>query len=151
MYLDIRIARFKSTLERFNPEHYLNIYAIDSMDGYQFEAFLVELYTRLGYDVEPTRKGADQGADLFVERFGRRIVIQAKNYKDNVGNSAVQQAHAAKTFYECDEAMVVTNSYFTPSARELAVNAQIRLVDRDELTEYIDQYNQFTIELANQS
>lgn len=85
-------------------------------------------------------------ADLFVTRFGKDMVIQAKNYSGSVGNSAVQQVISAKTFYGCDEAMVVTNSYFTRSAKELAESALVRLIDRDELQKYLDDYNQKIIE-----
>jgi len=146
IYLDIQIQRFKATLENFNPQDYLNIYMVDSMNGYEFEDFLVKLFSYLGYEVEETARSQDQGADLFVKRFDKRVVIQAKNYTDNVGNSAVQQSLAAKAFYGCDEAMVVTNSYFTPSARELAMATNVRLVDRDELARYLDEYNQLVIE-----
>ncbi len=146
LFLDIQITRFQAILERFNPQDYINIYRVDAMDGYEFEKFLSHLFSILGYDVEETRKSKDQGADLFVKRFGTKIVIQAKNYTDNVGNSAIQQAIAAKAFYDCDEAMVVTNSYFTSSAKELAENTDVKLVDRDELINYIDEYNQSIIE-----
>jgi hypothetical protein len=146
IYLDIRITRFQALLEGFSPEDYLNIYMVDSLSGYDFEIFLTKLFSCLGYEVEETRKSKDQGADLFVRRFNKTTVIQAKNYIDNVGNSAVQQALAAKAFYDCDEAMVVTNSYFTPSAKELAMATNVRLVDRDELIGYIDEYNQAIIE-----
>ncbi|HHS9982323.1 TPA: restriction endonuclease, partial [Klebsiella quasipneumoniae subsp. similipneumoniae] len=116
------------------------------MDGYQFENFLVEIFQTLGYDVKETKKTQDQGADLFVTRFGKNMVIQAKNYSGSVGNSAVQQAISAKAFYGCDEAMVVTNSYYTKSAMELADSARVRLIDRNELQKYLDDYNQKIIE-----
>ncbi|HCJ8992504.1 TPA: restriction endonuclease, partial [Escherichia coli] len=98
------------------------------------------------YDVKETKRTQDQGADLFVTRFGKDMVIQAKNYSGSVGNSAVQQVISAKTFYGCDEAMVVTNSYFTRSSKELAESALVRLIDRDELQKYLDDYNQKIIE-----
>ena len=60
---------------------------------------------------------------------------------DNVGNSAVLQVLAAKTFYSCDQAMVITNSHFTPSAKELANPAGVLSVDRRELQSYPDEYN----------
>lgn len=79
-------------------------------------------------------------------KFGKRLVIQAKNYFDSVGNSAVQQVLAAKAFYACDEAMVITNSRFTASAVELAESAGVRLVDRDKLQGYLDDYNRVLME-----
>ncbi len=67
---------------------------------------------------------------------------------DNVGNSAVQQVIAAKAFYRCDEAMVVTNSFFTPSAKALAESADVKLVDRVNLQAYVDDYNQLIVQAA---
>src|SRR5207245_10615982 len=131
LYLAIRVACSNIALETFAPAPFITVYDLDAMNGYQFEDFLGSLFTTLGYDIETTKRSADQGADLFAQRFGRKIVIQAKNYTDSVGNAAVQQALAAKAFFTCDDAMVLTNSYFTPSAKELAEAAGVRLVDRD--------------------
>ena len=148
IYFDVLVDRFKSTLESFDPTSFVTIYTVDAMDGYQFEDFLAMMYTSLGYEVEVTKKGADQGADLFAERFGQKLVIQAKNYTDSVGNSAVQQVLAAKAFYGCDDAMVVTNSHFTPSAKQLAEQTRVRLVDRTELKNTLDDYNRQLMEAA---
>ena len=142
IYFDILVERLATRLEYFNPSKFVTMYLIDAMDGYQFENFLVEIFQTLGYDVRETKKTQDQGADLFVTRFGKNMVIQAKNYSGSVGNSAVQQAISAKAFYGCDEAMVVTNSYYTKSAMELAESARVRLIDRNELQKYLDDYNQ---------
>ena len=140
-YFKIRSKRFQLKLEDLNTELFITIHAIDDMDGYEFEDFLVELFKKRGYEVQATRKGKDQGADLFVESFGKKMVIQAKNYQGTVGNKAVQEAHAAKDFYSCDSGMVITNSTFTASAKELALGTGIELVDRDRLQRYLDDYN----------
>ncbi len=146
IYFDILVDRLATRLEHFNPNKFVTMYLVDAMDGFEFEAFLVEIFQTIGYDVKETKKTQDQGADLFVTRFGKNMVIQAKNYSGSVGNSAVQQAISAKAFYGCDEAMVVTNSYFTRSAKELADSAMVRLIDRQELQSYLDDYNQKIIE-----
>lgn len=146
IYFDIVVDRFKATLENFDPARFVNMYAIDVMSGHEFEEFLQQLYTALGFDVQLGKRTGDQGADLYAEKFGRRIVIQAKNYSDSVGNAAVQQVLAAKTFYGCDEAMVVTNSYFTASAKQLAESAAVKLVDRTALQRLVDDYNQMIVQ-----
>ena len=151
IYLDILVTRFRHLLEKFDVSRFLTIYAIDAMDGFAFEDFLVKLFATLGYSVNTTTRTADQGADLFAEQFGRKIVIQAKNYSGNVGNSAVQQVLGAKQFYSCDDAMVVTNSYFTRSAKDLAESGKVRLVDRVELQKYLDDYNRLILEAAQEN
>lgn len=145
-HFDILVQRLETRLENFDPNRFVTMYHVDAMNGYDFEHFLCEVFQTLGYDVEGTKLSGDQGADLFVSRFGKKIVIQAKNYSGSVGNSAVQEAISAKSFYACDEAMVVTNSYFTKSAIELASAAAVRLVGRPELQTYLDDYNQRLIE-----
>jgi hypothetical protein len=146
LYFDILVARLAVKLEHFDPSRFVTMYHVDAMTGYDFEKFLAEIFQTAGYDVEGTKLSGDQGADLFVSRFGKKIVIQAKNYSGSVGNAAVQEAISAKRFYACDEAMVVTNSYFTKSAHDLAEATAVRLVGRRELQVYLDDYNQRIIE-----
>lgn len=148
IYFEILVSRFKITLEHFDVSRFVTMYAVDMMDGHRFEEFLQEMFVAIGFDVQLGKRTADQGADLFVEKFGRKIVIQAKNYSDSVGNAAVQQVLAAKAFYGCDDAMVVTNSYFTASAKALAESAEVKLVDRTALQGYLDDYNQMIVQAA---
>ncbi len=146
LHFDILVERLATKLEHFDPNRFVTMYHVDAMGGYDFEKFLVEVFQTAGYDVEETKLSGDQGADLFVSRFGKKIVIQAKNYSGTVGNTAVQEAIAAKSFYGCDEAMVVTNSTFTRSAIELADAASVRLIGRRDLQGYLDDHNQRIIE-----
>lgn len=150
IHFDILVERLATKLEHFDPNRFVTMYHVDAMNGYEFEKFLAEVFQTAGYDVEGTKLSGDQGADLFVSRFGKKIVIQAKNYSGSVGNAAVQEAISAKSFYGCDEAMVVTNSYFTRSATELASAASVRLIGRRELQGYLDDHNQRIIEQFRQ-
>lgn len=106
---------------------------IDAMGGVVFERRLAHLFSSLGYRVEQTRALGDFGADLILERDGVRTVVQAKRWKKNVGIKAVQEAVASKPMYRCDRAMVVTNRYFTPSAKRLAKANHVTLWNRDDL------------------
>lgn len=143
---DILVERLATKLEFFDPNQFVTMYHVDAMNGYEFEKFLAQIFQTAGYDVEATKLSGDQGADLFVSKFGKKMVIQAKNYSGTVGNSAVQEAISAKSFYGCDDAMVVTNSYFTRSATELANAASVRLIGRRELQTYLDDHNERIIE-----
>lgn len=107
---------------------------IDQMTGLEFEYFLGKLYKTLNYSVLVTKASQDQGADLIVEKNGIKEVIQAKHYESaKVGNKAVQEAIAAKTYYRCDIASVITNNYFTKQACQLAESSSIKLINRDNL------------------
>jgi HJR/Mrr/RecB family endonuclease len=101
--------------------------AIDAMGGHEFERFLTRLFRRLGYSVEHVgRGGGDFGADLVIEKGRKRIAVQAKNYdRGRVGNDAVQQAIAGATYYDCPQAMVVTNASYTHAARKQATKSTL--------------------------
>ena len=75
----------------------------------------------------------DYGADLVMKKHGKVTVVQAKRYKNTVGNSAVQEIVAAKAYYKADKCMVVTNSYFSKNAKNLAKSNHVELWDRDSL------------------
>lgn len=101
--------------------------------GYEFEEFLKNTFEKLGNVVELTKKSNDQGGDLILTKNGTRTVVQAKFYTNPVGNKAVQEVVAAKSFYKANKGMIVTNSTYTKSAISLAEVNDISLVDGDEL------------------
>jgi len=112
---------------------------IDKMDGKTFEKYLEVMFERLGFKVERTRYIGDYGADLVTQRDGIKTVIQAKRHKDKVGVKAIQEAVAAKGYYGCEKAMVVTNSYYTNQAKELASKNQVELWDRKDVVKHLLQ------------
>lgn len=109
------------------------ILEIDKMDGKTFEKYLEVLFKKLGYRVERTRYIGDYGADLVTVKNGIKTIIQAKRHKGKVGINAIQEAVAAKGYYECSAAMVVTNSIYTKQAQELARANGVKLWDRNRL------------------
>jgi restriction system protein len=93
-----------------------DIDTIDRMDGITFEQRLKVLFTDLGYRVQLTRTVGDYGADLILSKDGIRTAVQAKHWNYAVGVKAVQEVVAAKAFYRCTAAIVVTTNYFTQQA-----------------------------------
>lgn len=111
---------------------------IDIMSGEEFEQYLMYNFQKMGYRVKTTPVTGDYGADLILSKNGTKICVQAKRYKNNVGNSAVQEIVAALAYYKCDYGMVVTNSYFTSAAKTLAKVNNIELWDRNKI---INEFN----------
>jgi restriction system protein len=126
----IKLIPFILEQRRFSRS---DIDEIDKMDGLTFEKYLNNLFLRLGYDVERTRYVGDYGADLVLIRGENRIVVQAKRYKSKVGIKAIQEVVASKAKYNCNKAMVVTNSYYTKQAVELAKANAVELWDKVKL------------------
>jgi restriction system protein len=134
---DVEIQLFESRLN--NETGRKTVEQIDRLNGYEFEGFLRELFSKMGYSVHHTPLSGDQGADLVIEKYGEKIVVQAKCYSGTIGNFAVQEIVAACLFYGAHRGMVVTNSYFTPAAIELASANNVELIDRKRLAELIER------------
>jgi hypothetical protein len=100
-----------------------------TLSGLDFEKHVGELYKRLGYDVELTRAGGDQGIDVIATSPQQRIGIQCKQWRDVVGNGGVQEAIAGRAYYNCSHAAVICTSTFTQPARDLAERANVQLID----------------------
>ncbi|MBX2997965.1 MAG: restriction endonuclease [Caldilineaceae bacterium] len=111
---------------------------VDFMDGLDFEQYVCRLMEHQGYrKVHNVRGSRDFGVDILATRGSVRYAVQVKRYKGNVSRRAISDAVAGKYHFNCDAAMVVTNSYFTASAKELARSTGCELVDRDQLAEWI--------------
>ena len=108
--------------------------AMGHMRGVEFEQYLIHALKECGVnDAGGTPASGDQGADILFSHKGVRVAVQAKRYSGSVGNKAVQEVHAAKGYYKCSRAWVVTNSTFTASAKSLARQLDVRLVDGTDL------------------
>ena len=129
LYLLYRYLKRKKA--SFQPNYDLS--DVDKMGGLEFEHFLVPLFEKIGYRTEVTKGSGDYGADLILRKKQKKYVVQAKRYSNSIGVSAVQEIVAAMGYYKANGAMVITNSYFTPAAENLAKANKVRLIDRDEL------------------
>ena len=112
---------------------------IDSMSGYQFEIYLLDYFQSKGYRVQLSASG-EHGVDLIVEKEDRKIAVQFKRYeaRKKVGNQAIQEVMTGKSFYDCSEAWVITRSFYTPHAIQLANELEVRLIDRVSLLKLLD-------------
>lgn len=99
----------------------------------EFEHWCREQLALRGWAARTTTGSGDQGADVLAERDGTRLVIQCKLQSAPVGNKAVQEVIAARQFYRCDLAAVVTNQGFTRSAADLARSAGVALLHSSDL------------------
>lgn len=117
----------------------ISLATIDLMSGEQFEIFITNLFNNLGYKAEKTKASGDQGIDVIATKGKVKIAIQTKCYSKPVGNHAIMEAVAGGKYYNADKVMVVTNSTFTRSARELAQANNVILWDRSILKEKMEE------------
>ena len=130
----IKLDRFERSLP---SEKSVKTSNIDRMTGLEFEEFLAQLFRTGGYLVTKTKPGHDYGADLILERFGERTVVQAKRRKQSIGVKAVQEVATAKKYYSAHKVLVVISSTFTKNAKELAKSNNVELWNRTRLMQEI--------------
>jgi HJR/Mrr/RecB family endonuclease len=121
-----------------------SIFDADKLDGHDFEKFVADLLRSNEFtEVSATRGSGDQGGDILATRGDEKLVIQAKRYSidKKVTNSAVQEVIGAIAWYNAKKGVVVTNSLFTKSAKELAEKNNIELWDRKKVSEFIQIHN----------
>lgn len=109
------------------------------MDGYDFENCSANLLLNNGFNnVEVTQYSGDFGVDIIAYKDDVKYAIQCKKYSSPVGIKAVQEVIGSKTMNDCHVAVVLTNNFFTSSAKELAKKNNVLLWDRNKLKELID-------------
>lgn len=111
---------------------------IDIMTGEEFERFMENYFIDKGYKVTRTPLSGDYGIDLIIEHEFGKIGVQLKCYLDKVSLKAVQEVVSGLNHYGLSSGIVITNSYFQPSAKRLANDNKITLWDRDTLIEKLE-------------
>ncbi|MFC6865014.1 restriction endonuclease [Halomicroarcula sp. GCM10025817] len=122
-----------------------------SIDPYQFEKFIAELWERQGWEAEVTTESQDAGIDVLVRKsnpFNQTQVIQVKrNAPENkVSSSKIQQyASLKRQVPEADSVIVVTTSDFTSHAMDRASELNVKTINGDSLLEIIDDVDAYDL------
>lgn len=115
----------------------------DEMDGYNFENCSANLLLNNGFNnVKVTQYSGDFGVDIIAYKDDIKYAIQCKKYSSPVGIKAVQEVIGSKTMNDCHIAVVLTNNFFTSSAKELAKKNNVLLWDRNKLKELINNLHE---------
>lgn len=108
--------------------------------GIDYEIFVENKLKDMGFVVQRTKIVGDQGVDIIATRNDENFAIQCKYYTKSVSNKAVQEIVAGANFYGCSGKVVITNSYFTKSAKQLAASLGVILVEYNNFND-IDKDN----------
>lgn len=129
-------AEFKKKLVSASEDNPILKVKIDNMSGAEFEGYCAELLYAVGYrNIQTTPASGDNGLDVIASANGKTYGIQCKRFSNSVGVKAVQEAFAGAQYYNCDVAVVMTNSHFTKAAINMAENIGVKLWDRDYIEE----------------
>ncbi|MEF8717543.1 MAG: restriction endonuclease [Candidatus Accumulibacter necessarius] len=106
---------------------------VEPADGVAFEHACLLVLQKSGWSARLTPPTGDQGVDILAKKNGVSVAIQCKNHRAPVGNAAIQEVYAGKSFYEADVAVAVSLSSYTPSGSLLAKKLGVLLLDQVSL------------------
>ena len=89
------------------------------------------------HDVKITQASGDYGIDILAKKKHVFYGFQCKRYKKNIGVSVIKQTYA----------IVITNSYFTEAAYQLAAINDILLIDRQKLLKMLKKSKLFSSQI----
>jgi HJR/Mrr/RecB family endonuclease len=128
------VSRKIKDRDRLVASEQKKLFEVVSMAPIEFELYCAQLLNEDGWDAETTKASGDQGVDIVATRKGIKCVFQVKKHNKPVGNKAVQEVHAGRSFYgNVDFAFVVTNKGFTSTAKALAKATEVHLIHYSEL------------------
>ncbi len=110
--------------------HRADLVHIDNMTGLEFEKCVAHMLRMQGYKNVRLTEKYDLGVDIVATKDGIRWGIQVKRYSGLVKADAVRQVVTALKKYKCDKGMVITNSFYSRTAIELARSNDCILIDR---------------------
>jgi hypothetical protein len=110
------------------------------VDGYEFEVWCAEQIQRQGWQIEATPKSGDQGVDIVVRREGIIVAVQCKRYASPIGNAAVQEVHAGRTYIGAKGAIVVGTGGFTKAAHNIAAISKVELLDAMDIARFSEVF-----------
>lgn len=120
---------------------------LQEMDPYAFEQFIGDLWERKGWETTVSKESNDRGVDIRASKaypYDQQLLIQAKRYGPDttVGGPDIQQyASLAHQEDGIDKVAIVTTSEFTPQARTMADDLNVKRLNGTDLVAVIRQEN----------
>ena len=112
--------------------------SLKSLSWREFEELVAEAYRRQGYFVlENPGEGADGGVDLRLRKDGKKVYVQCKRWKRNVGVKVVRELYGVVKAQKAAKGIIVTSGTFSSDAERFAKGKEIELVDGTRLLDLV--------------
>jgi HJR/Mrr/RecB family endonuclease len=129
---------YERVLRRATWQYWLSLTPTD------FEEAVGDLFLDKGYEVWTTSATGDHGVDLYLEKEGKKCVVQCKTYKKVLGPNAARDLYGTMTAQGADEAFLAAPSGFSAATKEFCKGKPIKLLDIDELTKMTCDFESYT-------
>jgi len=112
---------------------------------WDFERYIAELFTKLGYKTTVTGGAYDKGVDVVAEKDSLKHYIQCKKYiTSTVGPGELRDFYGAIADHLAQaKGYFITTNKFTLEAERFAEDKPIELIDGNKLIKYIRMSEKF--------
>lgn len=108
------------------------------MDWASFERLVGEAFKKMGWKTQLNGQGgADGGVDLFVQKNGKKGIVQVKHWKGKVGASIVREQFGLQIHHKAQVTYIVALGGFTKDAIEFSHGKSIILLNGEQLLELL--------------
>jgi hypothetical protein len=108
-----------------------------TMDPYEFEHLVCEVFRRRGYEVKETPKSGDDGVDGLLRKEGKLYLLQCKRVKKGVGAPVVRDFYGAMTHERATGGFLVTTGRTTEAARNWAKGKPITILELEKFSDMV--------------
>ena len=131
--LNILVSIIKSIIYLFNKftirkARNIETIKIDQLNCLEIVHYLETLFQKQGYETELSEDSNEIASDLIINKGARKYIVQTKLKDNNVDVKAIREVIWEVRNYEANGAIIITNQYFTSSAKKLAKSKDIRLI-----------------------
>lgn len=120
---------------------------VREMNPYDFEETISELFKKMGYgDTQITKKSGDGGVDVIIDEDAlglNKVYIQVKRYGEGniINEKAIRDFLGSLSANNIAKGIFITASSFSNSARELAQNKSIILLNGGQIASLMIRHN----------
>ena len=130
------VARRQRAFAEYRAHVRLPAYLV-TMNPYEFEHLVCEVFRRQGYNVRETPKSGDDGVDGFLKKEGKLYLLQCKRVKGGIGAPIVRDLYGAMMHEGATGGFLVTTGHATESARKWASRKPIKILELVEFTDMV--------------
>jgi restriction system protein len=127
------IYRFFLVSFRYQNMKGIKMKEINKMKSNEFEHYLEEFFEMMDYNVKKVDATGYDGTKFIIEKGTVKTAVQSIEDSKKIDTENIEAASSDKTYYKCDNAMIISNSGFTKQAYNLARVINIHLINRMEL------------------
>lgn len=105
-----------------------------TLDGWQFEQEVANVFRINGYNAKVTKGSGDGGVDIILKRDGRTSIVQCKHYQNPVPPEPIRALWGCKDDFGADEVILVASSGITDmGARFLQNKPNFKVLNLDDI------------------